>query len=310
MNDNNIDGYIQINLIGGLGNQLFQVAYAKALSVKYELPILVNNSAYETYKIRNYSLDNIIISDSFIPTGSSSNRKNIVRNSYRFYQKILKLVGVSNYGELFFKYFAKRGYIYNFDDYFYKVNIKSNVKILDLYGYFQSEKYFYEVREIVKKDLKVKIEATERERYYLDLISRNKNNVAISMRLGSDYTKSKMFNVCNKNYYIKAIKLAASKLSNEYFFVFSDDIECAKSILSSLDDFDSSKFIFIQDLCDYESLRVMYSCSNFILSNSSFAWWGAYLSDNNTKLIISPNRWYNSNRKAPDIILDSFLKVD
>ncbi|MFA0581956.1 alpha-1,2-fucosyltransferase [Vibrio breoganii] len=310
MNNNGSDNYIQINLIGGLGNQLFQVAYAKALSVKYGLPMVVNESAYETYKIRSYSLNNIKISETFVSNYSISKKRTIYRKLYRIYQKILKLIGVGNYGKLFIDTFAKRGYIYNFDDYFYEIDINSDAKILDLYGYFQSEKYFEEFRGIIKKELKVNQEPTNCEQYYLDLISKHPNNVAISMRLGSDYTKSKMFNVCTTNYYIESIKLAKSTLGNDLFLVFSDDIERAKSILDGLDDTKDERVIFVEGLRDYQSLRVMYSCSNFIISNSSFAWWGAYLSDNEKKIIISPSRWYNSNRKPPDILLDSFINVD
>ena len=74
------------------------------------------------------------------------------------------------------------------------------------------------------------------------------------------------------------------------FFVFSDDINWCKKKLG----FNGDNVIFVsQDMPVYETLRLMYNCKHFILSNSTFSWWGQFLSTSKNKLVVSPSRWNN-----------------
>lgn len=85
-------------------------------------------------------------------------------------------------------------------------------------------------------------------------------------------------------------KLENKKLKNLTFFVFSDDIDWCKKELG----FNGSNVIFVsQDMPVYETLRLMYTCKHFILSNSTFSWWGQFLSRAKNKLVVSPSRWNN-----------------
>ena len=88
------------------------------------------------------------------------------------------------------------------------------------------------------------------------------------------------------------------------FFCFSDDIEWCKENLN----FEGANVVYVsQDMPVYETLRLMYHCKHFILSNSTFSWWGQFLSKNNNKIVVSPSRWnndgYDSNLINKDWVL-------
>ena len=106
------------------------------------------------------------------------------------------------------------------------------------------------------------------------------NSVAVSMRAINEIGVS----FIDFDYYFQAMKLIAEKISNPVFYVFSDDIEAVKAL-----DFPYPvEFVTPADAC--HGLRLLYSCKHFIIANSTFSWWGAYLGENEDKIIIMPDK--------------------
>ncbi|PSV46784.1 alpha-1,2-fucosyltransferase [Photobacterium indicum] len=300
---------IYVKLIGGLGNQLFQIAYAYDLSKKTGKKIIIDSSQYSSYKVRELELDKLEISKivSFDKTGQLS-KFNRHAKFYRIYQKIVKTVfRSSNFGKSYFYQALKIGCLFNFDPHYYKApsDIKSKSELF-LYGYFQSEKYFIDSKAEIKSILKVTNKPNLKEQYYLDLINANKN-IAISLRLGGDYFSCPILNVCDNTYYIKALRMLVSEINVRNVFVFSDDIDKARTLLSKEDNIN---FVYIENMDAVQSLRLMYSCDNFVIPNSSFSWWGAFLSDNPNKIILSPSRWYNYHCDVNDIFTSEMRLLD
>lgn len=300
---------ITVKLIGGLGNQMFQLAFAKHLSLMLGQELQVDASVYSQYKIRPFSANRLHILDGVNIIHSNediSYKHRISQRFYHIYQKVLKSVcKIENHGFPLFVFLSKYGLIYNFDRFFYKLNYEDLISVNDIsiYGYFQSENYFYDNKDLIKKMLKVKFEPTRKELCSIKEIS-NPQSVAVSMRLGDDYAQSGHLKVCDAEYFINSIRYMKKKLVNPIFFIFSDDIDRAKKILGT-----NNNYQFMCGFEDYQSLRLMYSASNFIISNSSFSWWGAYLSESRDKIIISPKKWFNGMQKEPAIFLKSMKKI-
>lgn len=298
-------------ILGGLGNQMFCYAYARSLQLKYKDNLILDCSVYNKYKIRNYSLDKLNIPDSIKQT-NEVDLSFFLRQYYyatqKLYHVMYKLIKHAYYndkiGSKLFKFLGKRGLYYNLDRFYYPSAL-SNKEKKYTYGYFQSEKYFEEYKNQIRSELKVKIEPTEKEQRVInDIVNKNTNSVGVSIRYGQDYLKSNL-NVCDKEYYYKAMDLMASKLSNPIFYIFSDCIDDIKR------DFNFKYPVYyVQGFKDYESLRLLYTCSNFIIANSSFSWWGAYLSDYKEKIVISPSKWYKDTNEKPDIYYDSMVLID
>lgn len=296
-------------MIGGLGNQMFCYAFARSLQLKYGGELYLDTQVYNRYKIRNYTLDRLNI-PSEIKNVDKNNTSKLSRNLFRLTQflysllpKVIKIIFHTDIiGEKIFDFLGKKGLYYNLDKYYYELPLCSKNKKFT-YGYFQSERYFKEHRDQIKKELKVGIKPTEEEKVILNYIN-DDNSVGVSIRWGEDYFKSNL-NVCNKQYYYTAMDLIASKVENPKFYIFSDCIEDVKREFNF-----KYPVHLIEGFKEHESLRLLYSCKHFVIANSSFSWWGAYLSDYKQKIVIAPSKWYKESNKRPDIYLDDMVLID
>lgn len=175
-------------------------------------------------------------------------------------------------------------------------------------GWFENKENFDSIKDIIQKEFTPKFSPIECNKELYEVIA-NSNSVCISIRRGDYFsnplTKS-LHAVCQESYFQKAISLMKEKLENPTFIFFSDDINWVKENIK-----------IEECVCYYErgvdpvweKLRLMYSCKHFIISNSSFSWWAQYLSRNENKIVISPNRWYNDGRTS-DLLDESFIKIE
>lgn len=300
---------IVVKSIGGLGNQLFQIAYALQISKQANNSnIFIDNSSFKNYKIRNYEIENFKINSrlNYIDEEKISKKIKLSQIMYRIYQKILKTVrGQNKIGIKPFKLMANHGLFYNFDIYHYKINpnFEKKEKIY-IYGYFQSEEYFSDVKDIVSKEFRVNTKLSKIENNVLNKI-KSGTSVAISIRIGEDYQKSKIFDVYKLQYYKKAMDKIKNQYPESNFFIFSDDIKKVKKEF----EFDYPVF-YVENFKEHESFRLLYSCDHFIISNSSFSWWGSYLGENPEKTILCPSKWYKNPKDQPDIYFDGITILD
>ena len=261
-----------VYLSGGLGNQMFQYAFARALYLKYNIPFEINTDFYrrrfEDQTSRDLGLN------LFKLKFKESRFTNLGRVCLGIKKILLKLIPSLN-----FSFFNEENFEIN------NINFKKNNFFQ---GYWQNHKYF----ESIKDDLKVDF-GLEHNISNLNLNSYNQiinsNSVCIHVRrkdyLGTDYE------VVDVNYYKKAFDIIKSKYSKLNFFIFSDDIKWCKENLT---------FIPNSTFCSYTLLNdfhLMTLCKHFIIPNSTFCWWAAYLSnnDNNSKTVIIPSKWHKTN---------------
>lgn len=134
------------------------------------------------------------------------------------------------------------------------------------------------------------------------------NSISIHIRRG-DYASSErlqvIYGLCPLNYYYTAINSISKAVKNPHFFVFSDDIGWAKQNLKITH---PVKFIIgnkaLVDLC------LMSQCKHHIIANSSFSWWGAWLSTNKNKIVYAPKQWFKKTKLIPhDLIPESWIRI-
>ncbi len=161
---------------------------------------------------------------------------------------------------------------------------------ITLEGYFQSEKYFIEIEDVIREDLTLSVNSDEPLfNRYRDEILRT-NSVSIHVRRG-DYLELDSHNICTLNYYSKSIEFLQSQFSDLQFFVFSDDINwCSENFRFKSRTFVNMNKAENNPLLDF---KLMSSCKHNIITNSSYSWWAAWLNDNVEKLVVSPDRWFS-----------------
>lgn len=194
-------------------------------------------------------------------------------------------------------------YIYNEPK--FSVSEIPKEKNLILKGYFQSEKYFSNYKTEIKKLL---VLTEELNLYAKNILKDIMTPVAVHIRRGDYKNLTDIHCIQNNNYYIKAKKYIDEKLCNKISYVyFSDDIEWVKNTFSL-----NENDIIINESIDYKEFAIMQQCHHFIIANSSFSWWAAWLSESDIdKIVIAPEKWFGS--KGPqdynDIYPDSWIKL-
>jgi glycosyl transferase family 11 len=160
---------------------------------------------------------------------------------------------------------------------------------LNLSGYFQSYRYWQGQEETIKGLLTPKHKLTPN------------NMTAIHCRRGDYVNLAHYHNLCDMNYYNRAMQLCPS----EKYMIFSDDITWCKN------NFKGNQFVFSEGKNEVEDLSLMMVCANNILSASSFSWWGAYLNNNASKRVIAPARWFGEKlpHTTSDLLPTEWIKI-
>lgn len=276
---------ILVELNGGLGNQMFQFAAAKSLSLfrnvelKLDATPTADKNIPEGLSKRPFDLHCFNITDpvadkkdiDFFLSNSAVNRI-IEKNKPPFKRKI--------YREPFF----------HFDKNFFKAGPNVYLK-----GLWQSERYFLPYHEEIRKGLQLDNKHFHHLLNIADKIKRE-NSVSIHIRRGDYLAKIslKVLGLIPIDHYLRAIELIKSKINNPVFYFFSDDISWVKENLSISDAVHVSDNLTKNHL---EDLYLMSQCNHNIIANSSFSWWGAWLNNNPGKIVIAPKNWFHKGPK-------------
>jgi len=286
-----------VNILGGIGNQMFQYAFGYAISKKNDEVLKLDINSFETYDLRDYELGLFNIN---AVLASNEEVKKLKYKNENIFEKVLRkvrrkkmAVSENNYKEHHFHFdqdvFNAEGNIY-FD------------------GYWQSEKYFNDYREELLEQFTLKNGIHSQTRIFKQKIE-NAESISLHIRRADYVTNAHTNSVhgtCDLVYYRKAVSFLKSKVSNPHFFIFSDDLAWAKE---NLDFIDNITFVELEkDVPDHEEMYLMSQCRHNIIANSSFSWWGAWLNQNPDKIVIAPKQWFNDLAiNTSDLIPESWI---
>lgn len=276
-----------INLKGGLGNQLFQVAHGISLSKKYNLIPLINTYFFYKEKTKRDMNINLLFPE--------------IEN-VNYYLNPLKLL-LPSFSNNNFIIKEKEFYIYN------KIQNLDLKKNIHLYGYWQSYLYF-----------------EEHSRYILSRINSYFSNIYLSHNVNpqylaihirkSDYLSDKNLKIyINLNkYFNDAVEKALVEKRISKIIIFTDDKQWCIDNLAEFLNLLGIKFIFSNLSDPLENLYYMSSFENLIMSNSSYSWWAGWLISNNKKnsLVITPSKWFvdeDHNQNISMRHLESWIKI-
>lgn len=297
---------IVVRLWGGLGNQMFQYAFAYAVAKQLNSELLLDTRFYSDDFITHnphFTRQKLNLFSLNIDFRREINRESelhiINRLQNRMASRVIRIPP-------FFSIRADQGlkYIKETRLKVYKNLIDSPVDNAYYDGYWQSEDYFeWERQDIIRQ---YNFTNEKIENYISQYPVKNQNSVSVHMRLG-DYGRKRsilaQYNyMLSPKYYLKAMKYIESKVRNPKFYIFSNDTAKAKEIIA--DSFDIEIINEDRYLTDLEELMVMSKCCNHIISNSTYSWWAAWLND--VGLTMAPNIEFGNS----SIIPQKWVRID
>ena len=283
---------VVIQLSGGLGNQMFQYAlYLKLKTLGKNVKIDDKTEYDDRANIRPIRLnvfdikypipsevEMLCLTDSYVDIVSKIRRKLTGRKTYEYMEK----------SQLFDKAVLEKERAY-------------------LVGCWQSEKYFADIKEEVRKAFAFRdLKLSEKMQKYEKKIQET-NSVSIHVRRGDYLEVSDVYGgICTPEYYESAMKQMETWHSDCHFFVFTNDVEWVK------ENYKQDNLIIVEgndEDAGYIDMYLMTQCKHYILANSSFSWWGCYLNPSQDKKVIVPGKWFNG-RDCRDIYTDEMIKIN
>jgi hypothetical protein len=269
---------IIVRVTGGIGNQMFQYAFGRALAERHKTEVKLDISFYSDPKWnvppRTYDLDIFNIHEKFATQEETS--KLSKRLNFDIGDRILnRMFGV------------KRTHIREPHIHFSEIAFSSPDNVY-ISGYWQSEKYFVQIEPLLRREFTFREPPSANAEKILSRIG-STNSVCVHVRRG-DFLTNPLNGVYGTDYFKDAEKVILRNVSDPTYFVFSDDMEWCESNLRFegptvfvSDDFGERKF--------RDDLRLMSNCKHFVIPNSSFSWWAVWLSNRTGNIVIAPKRW-------------------
>lgn len=303
---------IYLHITGNAGNQLFQYAFARKLMkirsdnlfIDYRYVLKGNGTHKPVNVLRQYhtvefeeNLDGkyypiqrliYLALDKFLPSRKS--QKSLER--YRLLKKYSSI-------------FEKMGlYFYDGEDFIdYKYNCKMSNRFVK--GFWESENYFEDIRNILLEELTPINEIFEHNRkIYKDI--EESESICVTVRRYDIQNVSDEFFCCKAEYYEKGVETIRKIHADAKIFIFSDDVNWCKKNLH----FSGEVFYEEGENPIYEKLRLMSACKHFVISNSTFSWWAQYLSRNDNKIVVAPTKWRSNSNSNIAIYQKNWILMD
>jgi hypothetical protein len=281
---------ISVSLIGGLGNQMFQYAAAKALAERHGVSVALDISGFRNEASRSFLLDRLSVPETdYVPSKAGADRISgpYVRLLWRRrIDRVVASVGLPRLNRFSNHYCEPH---FHYDTHFGCLGPETC-----LFGHFQSERYFRSIAHALRAWFLPRAPLGPTAAKILGRIENSKLSVSIHVRRG-DYLKrdiAKVHGILAESYYCAAIDRINSILGTEAeLFVFSDDPVAAKRLLDFVPE---SRLIHVNGDPDrpWEDLTLMAGCRHHVIANSSFSWWAAWLNPSSEKVVIGPHAWF------------------
>lgn len=293
---------IIVRLNGGLCNQIFQYAFARALAHRKKTDFYLDITPFGNYYIHDpYGLSPFNI------------KENIAKESamggfvwFRKHAKIFDFI----YHRLRLKkilhpwYFVEKTMLHDPDV------LSSTATYYE--GFWQTEKYFKDIANDLRKELTLK-EGLSPESQKVSLHISSVNSVSLHVRRYAHENIKPWHGFCTAEYYLEAINQIASRTPSPHFFIFSDNIPWLKENLLATLMKTGHPFTIVENNStkNYEDLILMSKCNHHIIANSSFSWWGAWLNPKTDKIVLAPKTWFAHAPKnnTMDILPEEWIKI-
>jgi len=262
---------------GGLGNQMFQYAFLRNLELSGK-KVMADLKAYSNGTL------NFLLTDIFrnikLELCTEKQKQELVEKNAKEIGRAVKFL------------------IYS-ESYEYGITKNADLSLLDIsggifYGMHQNCVFPERVRKELLEDFFFTNVREDKLKRLRDSIA-EKNTVSVHIRRGDYLTENNKWfygGICTEEYYKSAFVYIEQKIGKCTLCFFSNDIKWVK------EKYDIEDAIYIEegmfdDYQDWYDMYLMSVCRHNIIANSSFSWWGAWLNQNEDKIVIAPKKWIN-----------------
>lgn len=280
-----------VKLIGGLGNQMFQYAMARRVAYVNNVPLKLDVRGFQTEQgitPRQYELDVFNIKAEIAAPEEIGQLLDLKSKKNKLNQLFIPYYKQIRVAERHFQFDSRM------------LQLAGDVY---LEGFWQSEKYFSDIENVIRNDLTIKNEPDDENKKIIQSISQT-NSVSVHFRRGdyiTDPTTNQYHGVCSLEYYQTACGDLKKKLKDIHLFIFSDDPDWVRDNFQP-----GAEHTFISHNLNknFEDLRLMSLCKHHIIANSSFSWWGTWLGKKPGQIVYAPKKWRNVKCNTKDLLPD------
>jgi hypothetical protein len=287
---------IKLQIVGGLGNQLFQFYAGVYLAKRTDSEVIIDFSKVAlSGTVHESSIDQLVLGNEY--------QSHLIKISFlksmiwRIHQKLVREIHCLRFFSL------KILRIYQSTQIGFDPLVDKLTPPIEIHGYFQSWRYLEDCRILGIEDPKLGTFSDWYKSLREQIIS--EKAIGVHVRRGDYLSLTDSFGILGDGYYSEALKLAQAKNPGRNVYVFSDDIALARSL------FPDSNFNFVSEPIDSiaaESMFLMSACSALIIANSTFSWWGAALG-NKEKDVYAPQKWFRNLEDPNDLIPANWIRV-
>jgi hypothetical protein len=284
---------VTCTIIGGLGNQLFQIFTTIAYGIETKRKIVFSDTDFLTVgTVRSTYWNNFLNGlKIFTDKKYDSTPQTLLRNKYNF--------------------FSEKEFSYN------EIPFFPSFQKLCIVGYYQSYKYFDNVKDKLFQMIRLRNQKMAIVTEFSHFLLNESNNISMHFRLG-DY---KHIQDCHPlipyEYYENAVGYIVNKRSEKrhqiLYFCQVEDNEVVSEMISKLSiKYTQISFIKVDDaIPDWKQLLIMSCCHDNIIANSTFSWWGAYFNETPEKIVCYPDKWFGPELQhdVRDLFIDSWTKI-
>jgi hypothetical protein len=280
----------------GLGNQLFQYATGRSLARHLGTELVLDISAYPPQSFRQYGLGDFMVAPRILGPRARYGIKKFRRKWLTPVRAVAQAAGIIR-----IMADGHRG----FDPTFHR-----RARIVYLDGFWQSERYFAADRELLLAELTLRAPASPAISPLLARV-RAETSVCVHVRRG-DYVSApdgeQHWAICDLAYYQAAMAHIGERTVNARFYFFSDDPAWVQSHFGS-----SANCVIVSGQMaqsDLDDFRLMMNCRHFIIANSTFSWWAAWLGRAADKIVVAPRQWYRSGKfMDKDLVPERWVRL-
>lgn len=305
---------IYVEMLGRMGNQMFSYAFARKIQIDNPNQMIATDfSNFE--HIDESWIDYLDYFDCsynhIVATRKTSFLQKMILRLY-FTQKKGRHTNIDSYEKRCAGLLQLFG-LYIYETGFFPFKTRDFNKNKLLIGYFESSNYFDDIKPILKKDFDISgIEQRNHLKKYFEKIDPNRD-VCVGIRKWSKILDSNEYNVCSAEYYYNAIRKIKTrcKLERIKLYIFTEDPEWAKENYPFEDETEYITSSVNGEIKPWEAMCLMMRFKYYIIANSSFFWWGQYLSKYEDRVTVAPAKWRGINFESHrDIYQKDWLLVD